>query len=163
MNHCLSSSFCLLVALQAADYIYQSLTIAGNGLSQLFLYIHSQSTTMEYFQSLWRRWWATIECKSCTSPSPRASGGRESGVIPPSPALLVLNSGLGSYQILSTYNEYCSSYLQLIYMVNSMSVGGVPDCGNAFHPYVFILISKQYFFFPSSLCLLWTWQAWIFT
>lgn len=88
----------------------------------LFLYICSQSTILECSPSLWRRWWATTGCKSCTSPSPRASGGRGSGDTPPSPALLALSSGLGSCQILSMYNKYCSSLLQVIYIGNS--VGG---------------------------------------
>ena len=92
-------------------------------ISWLFLYICSQSTILECSPSLWRRWWATTRCKSYTSPSPRASGGRGSGDTPPSPALLALSSGLGSCQILSMYNKYCSSLLQVIYIGNSMSIG----------------------------------------
>lgn len=106
--------------------MYQSLTHHSwqYKISWLFLYICSQSTILECSPSLWRRWWATTGCKSCTSPSPRASGGQGSGDTPPSPALLVLSSGLGSCQILSMYNKYCSSPFQVICMGNSMSVGG---------------------------------------
>ena len=117
-----SSNFCFLVALQAGD-----VSITHHSwqykIGWLFLYIRSQSTTLECSPSLWRRWWATTGCKSCTSPSPRASGGWGSGDTPPSPALLALSSGLGSCQILSMYNKYCSSLLQVIYMGNSMSIG----------------------------------------